>query len=110
MLSFIIRFQKTWNFPYVGQGWAKTRDFHQKTSPDVMGFIGLTGENTDFLGRFRKTRTTFVVSNGRYTFYQIPFIKYHLSNSIYQILFIKYHLSNILHQIPFAVKKLTNFF
>ena len=42
--------------------------------PDVMGFIGLTGENTDFLGRLRKTRTTFVVSNGRYTFYQIHFI------------------------------------
>ena len=35
------------------------------------------------------TRTTIVVSNGRYTFYQIPFIKYHLSNT-----FIKYHLSN----------------
>ena len=46
-----------------------------------------------------KTRTTIVVSNGRYTFYQIPFIqylfiKYPLSNTIYQIPFIKYLLSN----------------
>ena len=29
-----------------------------------------------------ETRTTIVVSNGRYTFYQIPFIKYCLSNAI----------------------------
>ena len=36
-----------------------------------------------------KTRTTIVVSNGRYTFYQIPFIQYLLSNKIYQIPFIK---------------------
>ena len=34
-----------------------------------------------------KTRTPIVVSNGRYTFYQVPFIKYLLSNTIYQILF-----------------------
>ena len=49
-------------------------------------------------------RTTFVVSNGgRYTFYPIQFMKYHLSNTVYQIpfvktvyqiLFIKYHLPN----------------
>ena len=36
-----------------------------------------------------KTRTTIIVSNGRYTFYQILFIEYTLSNAIYQILFIK---------------------
>ena len=30
-----------------------------------------------------KTRTTIVVSNGRYTFYQIHFIKHTLSNTIY---------------------------
>ena len=58
-----------------------------------------------------KTRTTIVVSNGRYTFYQIPFIEYHLSNTIYQIpfikyLLIKYHLSNTIYQILFAVKKI----
>ena len=71
-----------------------------------------------------KTRTTIVVSNGRYTFYQIPFIKYFLSNifyqipfikyhnqnifpwSIYQISLIKYHLSNTFYQILFAVKKI----
>ena len=47
-------------------------------------------------------RTTFVVSNGRYTFYPIQFIKYHLSNTVYQILFIKYHLSNTICQIPFV--------
>ena len=65
-----------------------------------------------------RTRTTIVVSNGRYTFYQIhfikqnlsnaiyqiPFIKYPLSNTIYQIWFIKYLLSNTVYQIPFAVK------
>ena len=63
----------------------------------------------------KKTRTTIVVSNGRYTFhqkhvikytlsntvYQIPFIKSHLSNAIYQIPFIKCHLSNTIYQIPF---------
>ena len=50
---------------------------------------------------FKITRTTIVVSNGRYTFYQIPFIQYHLSNTIHQIPFIKYLLSNIIYQIPF---------
>ena len=35
------------------------------------------------------TRTTIVVSNGRYTFYQIHFIKHNSSNTIYQIPFIK---------------------
>ena len=54
------------------------------------------------------TRTTIVVSNGRYTFYQIPFIKYHLSNTIYQVSFIKYHLSNTLFQIPFIKYPLSN--
>ena len=54
----------------------------------------------------QKTRTTIVVSNGRYTFYQIHSIKHNLSNTIYQIPFIKYHLSNTVYQIPFAV----NFF
>ena len=66
----------------------------------------------------KKTRTNIVVSNGRYTFYQIhfiihnlsntiypiPFIKCRLSNTFYQIPFIKYHLSNTIYQIPFAVK------
>ena len=47
------------------------------------------------------TRTTIVVSNGIYTFYQIHFIEHNLSNTIYPIQFIKYHLSNILFQIPF---------
>ena len=50
---------------------------------------------------FIKTRTTIVVSNGRYTLYQIHFIKYLSSNTIYPIPFIKYHLSNISYQIPF---------
>ena len=58
----------------------------------------------------KKTRTTIVVSNGRYTFYQIPLIKYHLSNTIYQILFIKYNLSNILYQIPFIKYHLSDTF
>ena len=67
-------------------------------------------------------RTTIVVSNGRYTFYQIhfikhnlsntiyriPFIQYLLSNTIYQILFIKYLLSNILYQILFVKYHLSN--
>ena len=62
----------------------------------------------------QKTRTTIVVSNGRYTFYQIHSIKHNLSNTIYQIPlsntiyqipFIKYHLSNTVYQIPFAVNK-----
>ena len=44
-----------------------------------------------------ETRTTIVVSNGRYTFYQTQFIKYHLSNTIYPIPFIKYHLSNTIY-------------
>ena len=73
-----------------------------------------------------KTRTTIVVSNSRYTFYQKHFIKhnlsntiyqisfalfkYHLSNAVYQIPFIKYHLLNTIYQIPFAVKKLTLIF
>ena len=48
-----------------------------------------------------KTRTTIVVSNGRCTFYQKPFIKYPLSNTFYQIPFIKYHLSNTIDQITF---------
>ena len=56
--------------------------------------------------RIHETRTTIVVSNGRYTFYQIHSIKHNLSNTIYQIPFIKYHLSNTVYQIPFAV----NFF
>ena len=52
------------------------------------------------------TRTTIVVSNGRYTFYQIHFIKHNLSNTIYQIPFyqipfIKYRLSNTIYLIPF---------
>ena len=55
-----------------------------------------------------ETRTTLVVSNGRYTFYQIPFIKSHLSNTIYQIPFIKYLLSNTIYQIIFAVKNFFN--
>ena len=69
-----------------------------------------------------KTRTTIVVSNGSYTFYQIPiiqcllsntiyqipFIKYHWSNNIYQIPFIKYHLSNTIYQIPFIKYILSN--
>ena len=57
---------------------------------------------------FVKTRTTIVVSNGRYTFYQIPFIQYLLSNTIYQIPFIKYLLSNIFYQIPFIKHGLSN--
>ena len=35
-----------------------------------------------------------VVSNGRYTFYQIHFIKHNLSNTFYQIPFIKYCLQS----------------
>ena len=59
-----------------------------------------------------KTRTTIVVSNGRYTIYQIPlmyqipFIKYHLSNTIYQ----KYHLANTIYQIPFIKYHLSKTF
>ena len=68
------------------------------------------------------TRTTIVVSNGRYTLYQIhfikhnlsntihqiPFIKYYLSITMYQITFIKYHLSNTLYEIPFIKYHLSN--
>ena len=55
-----------------------------------------------------KTRTTIVVNNGRYTFYQILFIKCHWSSTIHQIPFIKfyykipcikYHASNTMYQI-----------
>ena len=52
-------------------------------------------------------RTTIVVSNGRYTFYQIHFIKFNLSNTIYQIP-IKYHLSNTFYQLPFIKYHLSN--
>jgi len=38
----------------------------------------------------KKTRTTIVVSNGRYTFYQLHFIKHNLSNTYYRKPFIKY--------------------
>ena len=55
-----------------------------------------------------KTRTTIVVSNGRYNFYQIPFIQYLLSNTIFQIPFFKYHLSNTIYQIPFIKYLLSN--
>ena len=58
------------------------------------------------------TRTTFVVSNGRYTFYQIHFIKHNLSKTIYQIPFILYLLSNTvsntIHQISFIKYNLSN--
>ena len=57
-----------------------------------------------------KTRTTFVVSNGRYTFYQIQFIKHNLTNTIYPILFIKYTLSNTIYQTPFIKYHLSNTF
>ena len=43
----------------------------------------------------KQTRTTILVSNGRYTFYQIHFIKHNLSNTIHQ-----YLLSNTIYQIP----------
>ena len=65
--------------------------------------------------KYNKTRTTIVVSNGRYTFikytlsntiYQIPFIKYCLSNTIYLISFIKYYLSNTI----FCQKSNSHFF
>ena len=55
-----------------------------------------------------KTRTTIVVSNGRYTFYQIHFIKYNLSNNIYPIPFIKYPLSITIYQKPFIKYHLSN--
>ena len=45
----------------------------------------------------KKTKTTIVVSNGRYTFYQIHFIKHIVSNTIYLILCTKYHLSNTMY-------------
>ena len=56
------------------------------------------------------TRTTIVVSNGRYTFYQIHFIKHNLSNTIYPIPFIKYNLSNTIYQIPFFKYLFSNTF
>ena len=56
------------------------------------------------LAGIEKTRTTIVVSNGRYTFYQIHFIKHKISNTIYQIPFIQYLLSNTIHKIPFIKK------
>merc|ERR1712029_198493 len=40
------------------------------------------------------------VSNGRYNFYQIHFIKHNLSNNIYQIPLINYHISITTYQIP----------
>ena len=55
-----------------------------------------------------KTRTTIVVSNGRYTFYQIHFIKHNLSNTFYQIPFIQYLLSNTIYQISFIKYHLSN--
>ena len=67
--------------------------------------------------KFAKSPFTIVVSNGRYTFYQIHFIKHNLSNTIYQIPFIKtiyqiplikYHLSNTIYQIPFIKYCLSN--
>ena len=57
---------------------------------------------------YRKTRTTIVGRNGRYTFYQkhsiiIHFIKYSLSNSSYPIHLIKFFLFNSSYQI-FLIK------
>ena len=60
------------------------------------------------LGINKITRTTIVVSNGRYTFYQTQFIKYLLSNTLYQVPFIKCHLSNTIYQIPFVKYLLSN--
>ena len=54
--------------------------------------IFLKGVRRSILIIFQLTRTTIVVSNGRYTFYQIHFFKHNLSNIFYQIPFIKYHL------------------
>ena len=54
-------------------------------------------KQASFKGKIQgnKTRTTIVVSNGRYTFYQIPLSNtFYLSNTFSQISFIKYHLSN----------------
>ena len=45
------------------------------------------------LPKLQKTRTTIVVRNGRYIFYQKPFIQYLLSNTIYQIKIYKTFIS-----------------
>ena len=64
---------------------------------ESMNVEGTTEENVNNLYNlisklsYFQTRTTIVVSNGRYTFYQTQFIKYHFSNNIYPITFIKYH-------------------
>ena len=73
---------------------------------EAQGTFKLLGDQSPTLGMGRLsigsiTRTTIVVSNGRYTFYQIHFIKHNLSYTIYQIPFIKYLLSNTIYQIPF---------
>ena len=73
----------------------------------MMGPVGGSG------GWLSETRTTFVVSNDRYTFYQIHFIKHNLSNTVHQIQFIKYHLSNtICGQIFFneSINESTEYF
>ena len=76
-------------------------------------FLHFSISHSVVMNLLEKTRTTFVVivtadilfikytlSN---TIYQIPFIKYHLSNT-----FIKYHLSNTIYQIPFIKYHLSN--
>ena len=62
---------------------------------------GLRSPNGEQPPIHEKTRTTIVVSNGRYTFNQIHFIKHNLSNIFYQIPIIQYLLSNTIYPIPF---------
>ena len=77
-----------------------------RTDTHTNSFLYSNGVLLNF--KVKKTRTTIVVSNVRYTFYQIHFIKHNLSNTIFQIPFIKYLLSNILYQIPFIKYCLSN--
>ena len=68
----------------------------------------LNGKQKHNVSKHQITRTTIVVSNGRYTFYQTQFIKYHLLNTLYQITVIKYPFWNTIYQIPFIKYLLSN--
>jgi len=66
---------------------------------DILGLFCVFFSTFHPLTPFSKTRTTIVVSNGRYNFYQISFIQYLSSNTVYQITFFKNF-----YQILFAAK------
>ena len=62
------------------------RSFHREIKYCLKFFFDVVYVCLSFKFLFlRITRTTIVVSNGRYTFYQIQFIKYHLQSNFFLI-------------------------